>query len=134
MQRDMGLFRRARIRLDPEMELQHTNPEPATAADCLFGELGNFSQSEQRAEKCARRSFSADRYRGLEMVDRQHVSIDCHVRRVLGLHADHIIARVDMVDFPGNATGQIAKQVNAGTADVVDCHVTAQWRIILVPF
>ena len=34
-----------------------------------------------------------------------------YIRRVLGLHADDVVAGIDVVDFAGDAAGKVAQQV-----------------------
>ena len=48
------------------------------------------------------------------------------VGRVLLLHPDHVIPRVDMVDLAGHAAGEIAEQVKPRPADVLDGHVAPE--------
>ena len=58
----------------------------------------------------------------------------CDVRRVFLLHADGVIASVDMVRFTRHARRQIAQQVKRRATHVVDRDVAAQRGIMLVPF
>src|SRR5438067_7647522 len=50
------------------------------------------------------------------------------------LHADDMVAAVDMMHLAGNPRRQIAQQINAGAADLLNRDVALQWRIELVPF
>src|SRR3546814_14097628 len=56
------------------------------------------------------------------------------IRRVFLLHADGVIAGVDMVGFAGHAAGKIAKQIERRSADIVDGDVAAKRSIMFVPF
>src|SRR3546814_19745046 len=56
------------------------------------------------------------------------------VGRVLGLHADDVVARIDMMDLAGNAAGEVAEQIQPGAADILDRHVALHRRVELVPF
>src|SRR5690606_24870493 len=49
------------------------------------------------------------------------------------LHADEVIAGIDVMHLAGDAAGQIAAQVKGRPAHVFDCDVAAQRRIQLVP-
>src|SRR3954468_14840161 len=51
------------------------------------------------------------------------------IRRVLGLHADHVIAGIDVMRFAGHAAREIAQQVQAGAADILDRDVALQRRV-----
>src|SRR5207237_1776489 len=55
------------------------------------------------------------------------------LRRVLGLHANDIVAGVDVVNFPGDAGREIAQQVQSRPADILDRDVAPQRRIIFIP-
>src|SRR2546423_11787953 len=59
---------------------------------------------------------------------------DRDIRRVGALHADDMIAAIDVMDLAGDPGRQIAQQINASAADFLDRHVALQWRIELVPF
>src|ERR1043166_4139386 len=59
---------------------------------------------------------------------------DRNVRRVLGLHADHVIAGVDMHHFAGDAAREIGQQEHRGIADFSRRHGAAQGSVVLVPF
>src|ERR1700723_2593163 len=50
------------------------------------------------------------------------------------LHADDVIAAIDVVNLAGHPGRQIAQQVKPGAADILDRHVALQWRVELVPF
>src|SRR3954471_1655603 len=56
------------------------------------------------------------------------------IRRVDGLHADDVIAAIDVVDLAGDGGRQIAQQVDAGAADIIDRDVALQRGVVLVPF
>src|ERR1700676_1347791 len=56
------------------------------------------------------------------------------VGRVDGLHADDVIAAIDMGDLAADPRRQIAQQVDPGAADILDRHIALQRRIVLVPF
>src|SRR3546814_5537006 len=55
------------------------------------------------------------------------------IRRVFLLHADGVIARVDMVGFAGDAASEIAQQIERRAADVVDRDVAAQRGVMFIP-
>src|SRR3954469_3511267 len=59
---------------------------------------------------------------------------DRDVGGVRALHADYVVAAIDVMHLAGDAGRQIAQQVNAGAADLLDRDVALQWRIELVPF
>src|SRR3546814_17283386 len=54
------------------------------------------------------------------------------IRRVFLLHADGVIARVDMVGFAGDAASEIAQQIERRAADVVDRDVAAQRGVMFI--
>src|SRR5260370_41698455 len=60
-------------------------------------------------------------------------SHDRDVGRVGALHADDVIAAIDMVDLAGDPGRQIAQQIDPGAADILDRDVALQGRIQLVP-
>src|SRR5690606_4475839 len=55
------------------------------------------------------------------------------VGRVLGLHADDVVAGIDMMNFAGDSGRQVRQQVEPGAADILDGDVAAQRAVILVP-
>src|ERR1044072_8630322 len=59
---------------------------------------------------------------------------DRDVWGVGALHANDMVAAIDVMHLAGDPGRQIAKQVNAGPADLLDRDVALQWRIELVPF
>ena len=68
--------------------------------------LAPGGEAEQRAEASCRPSAR-----------RSH---DRDVGRVDPLHADDVIAAIDMVDLAGHAGRQIAQQIKPGAADILD--------------
>src|ERR1700733_12862991 len=56
------------------------------------------------------------------------------VGRVDPLHADDMVAAIDMMDLAGDARRQIAQQIKPGAADILDRRVALQRRVELVPF
>src|SRR5947207_529466 len=50
------------------------------------------------------------------------------------LHANDVIAAVDMMDLAGDARRQIAQQIESGAADILDRGIALQRRIVLIPF
>src|SRR5690606_11990199 len=61
-------------------------------------------------------------------------SDDRDVGRVHRFHADHVIAGIDVMNLAGDAARQVAQEIEAGAADVVDRDVALERRIVLVPF
>src|SRR6185437_14048957 len=59
---------------------------------------------------------------------------DRDVRRVDRLHADDVIAAIDVMDLAGDARAQRAQQIKAGAADLFERDVALQRRVVLVPF
>src|SRR3954464_6397891 len=59
---------------------------------------------------------------------------DGDVGRVGALHADDMVAAIDMVNLAGDPGRQIAEQIHPGAADLLDRDVALQRRIELVPF
>src|SRR3546814_14517069 len=53
--------------------------------------------------------------------------------RVDRLHADDVVAGVDVMDLAGDARGQVGHQVQPGAADILEGDVAAQRRVVLVP-
>src|SRR3984957_18060775 len=58
---------------------------------------------------------------------------DVDIRRVGMLHADDVIAGVDMVDFAGDAARHVGERIGAGLPDFLDGDIAAQRRVILIP-
>ena len=56
------------------------------------------------------------------------------VRRVGVLHADDMIAGVDVMYFAGDAARHVGEQIRGRLADILDGDVAAQRRVVLVPF
>jgi hypothetical protein len=56
------------------------------------------------------------------------------VGRVDGLHADDVVARIDMVDLAGDGAGEIGEEIEAGVADLLGGDGPLQGRVQLVPF
>ena len=56
------------------------------------------------------------------------------IRRVLVLHADHVVARVDMQDLAGDAAAEVGEEIERAGADILDGDGPAERRIVLVPF
>src|SRR5215470_258301 len=54
-------------------------------------------------------------------------------RRFGAQHPDHMITAVDVVDLTGHARGQLAQEIEAGTAHLIGRDVALQRRIQLVP-
>src|SRR6476619_7488791 len=52
---------------------------------------------------------------------------------VLVLHADHVVAGVDMQDLAGDPAAQIRQEIERAAADVLDRHGAPKRRIVLVP-
>src|SRR5207302_10689462 len=48
-------------------------------------------------------------------------------------HADDVIAAIDMMDFAADTGGEVAQQIKAGAADILDGDVTLQGRVQSVP-
>src|ERR1700681_986312 len=55
------------------------------------------------------------------------------VGRVHGLHADDVIAAIDVMDLAGHPGGEIAEEVDPGAADILDGDVALQRCVVLVP-
>src|SRR6478752_10718109 len=56
-----------------------------------------------------------------------------NVGGVLVLHADHVVAGVDMQDLAGDPTAQVRQEIERAAADVLDRHGAPKRRIVLVP-
>ena len=65
--------------------------------------------------------------------DRRLLLDDADIRRVHGLHADHVIARIDVMDFTGDAARQVRQEVEAGIADFLGRDRALQRRVVFVP-
>src|SRR5215472_5497315 len=59
---------------------------------------------------------------------------DGDVRRVHCLHADHVIAAIDVMHLAGDAGAKIAQQIEPRAAHFVDGDVALQRRIVAIPF
>src|SRR6185312_3208879 len=59
---------------------------------------------------------------------------DGNVRRVDRLHADDMVAGIDVMHLAGDAGAEVAQEIEPGAADILDRHVALQGRIVLVPF
>lgn len=68
-QRDMRLFRRSKIGLNPQMQLQRPHREPASAPPRHVRRFGDFRQPDQSGVKSPRHSLPAGRDGDLHMVD-----------------------------------------------------------------
>src|SRR5215468_11967454 len=55
------------------------------------------------------------------------------VRRVNRLHADHVVAAIDVVHLAAHTRGEVAQQIKRGAADILDGDVALQGRVVLVP-
>ena len=49
------------------------------------------------------------------------------------LHADDVIAGIDVMDFAGDAARQVGEEIERGLADLFERHIAAQRRVIFVP-
>src|SRR5215469_1338786 len=49
------------------------------------------------------------------------------VGRVDGLHPDHVVAAVDMMDFATDPSRKIAQQIQPGATDIFGRDITLQW-------
>src|SRR5438093_666923 len=52
---------------------------------------------------------------------------------VLVLHADHVVAGVDMQDLPGHAAPEVGQKIEGTCAYVLDGHGAPERRVVLVP-
>src|SRR4051812_47540975 len=50
------------------------------------------------------------------------------------LHADDVIATIDMMHFASDAGGEITQQINASAADIFDRNIALKRRIQTIPF
>src|SRR5690242_16560187 len=55
-----------------------------------------------------------------------------NVRRVDGFHADDMIAAIDVVNLAADPGRQVAQQIDAGTADILDRDIALERRVQLV--
>src|SRR5260221_13669364 len=62
------------------------------------------------------------------------VSDDRDVGRVDRLHADDVITAIDVMNLAADAGRKTAEEINPGAADILDCDVALQRRVVLVPF
>src|SRR3984957_13747007 len=56
-----------------------------------------------------------------------------YIRRGRVLHADDMVARVDMENFAGDAARHRRQEINRALADLLDGHRAAQGRVVFVP-
>ena len=64
---------------------------------------------------------------------RSSVLHDGDVRRIDRLHADHVVAGIDVVDLAGDGRRQVGQEVERGIADLLDRDGALQRRVVLVP-
>ncbi len=64
---------------------------------------------------------------------RQSLAPTVDVRRVGMLHADDVVAGIDVMDLAGDAARQVGEEIHRRVADLVDRHGAAQRRVVLVP-
>src|SRR5262245_21444837 len=50
------------------------------------------------------------------------------------LHADDVVASIDMEDLAGDAAPEIGQEIKRAGADVLDRHRAPERRVVLVPF
>ena len=50
------------------------------------------------------------------------------------LHADDVVAGIDVQNLPGYAAGHRREQIDRALPDFVDRDGAPQWRVVLVPF
>src|SRR5262249_37067677 len=55
------------------------------------------------------------------------------VRRVGTLHADNVIAGIDVMHLAGDAARKIGQQIKRAVADLIDCDRAAHRCVVLVP-
>jgi hypothetical protein len=82
------------------------------------GEAGDISSGETLASESRREAYLFPPCAGLLLRHRD-------VRGVLVLHADHVVAGVDMQDLAGDATAEVGEEVERAAADVLDRHGAA---------
>src|ERR1700732_1862014 len=58
---------------------------------------------------------------------------DHDIRRVGMLHADDVIAGIDVMHLTGNAARHVGQKISAGLANLLDGDAAAERRIVLVP-
>src|ERR1700680_3023875 len=56
------------------------------------------------------------------------------VGRVAPFHADDMVAAIDVVALTGDPSRQVAEQIEASAADILDRGVALERRVELVPF
>ena len=61
------------------------------------------------------------------------VLADRDVRRVGVLHADDMIAGIDVMDLAGHPARHVGEEINAGLADVFQRHIAPQRGVEFVP-
>src|SRR6202012_6290722 len=59
--------------------------------------------------------------------------LDLDVRGVRVLHANDMVAAIDVMDLPGHPLRQVGEEVDAGTADILDGDVALHRCVQLVP-
>ena len=59
---------------------------------------------------------------------------DGDVGRVDRLHANDMIAAIDMMHLTGDAGTEIAEQIKSGATDLLDGDIALERRVVLVPF
>src|ERR1700704_628759 len=57
-----------------------------------------------------------------------------NVGRVLRLHADHMVAGVDMQDLPGHAAPEVRQQIKRAGPHILDGDRAPERGVVLVPF
>src|SRR5690606_13529712 len=55
------------------------------------------------------------------------------VRRIHRLHADDVVAGIDVVDLAGDAARQVGQKIEARAADLLDGDGLLQRRVVFVP-
>src|SRR5262245_33760214 len=53
---------------------------------------------------------------------------------VFVLHADNVVAGVDMQDLAGDAAPEIGQEIERARADILDRHRAPERRVVFVPF
>src|SRR5260370_37418594 len=56
-----------------------------------------------------------------------------NIRRVRPLHADDVIAGIDVMHFAGDATRQVREQIQRAVANLLDGDGAAHRRVVFVP-
>src|SRR5512147_3140289 len=54
--------------------------------------------------------------------------------RIRRQHADDVVAAVDIMGLGGHTGREVAEQIEASAAHLVESDIAAQWRVQLVPF